>query len=109
MLFSPSWIHLSNIDKASLIAPSDSAAIIFNACVVAFTLLSLHTSSNLFIISSSGILLKSNLWHLDKIVAGNFCGSVVAKINFTCSGGSSNVFNNALNAPCDNMWTSSII
>ena len=38
-----------------------------------------------------------------KIVAGNFCGSVVAKINFTCSGGSSNVFNNALKAPVDSI------
>ena len=30
-------------------------------------------------------------------------------MNFTCSGGSSNVFNNALNAPVDNICTSSII
>ena len=55
------------------------------------------------------ILLKSNLWHLDNIVAGSFCGSVVASINLTCSGGSSNVFNRALNAPVDNICTSSII
>ena len=72
-------------------------------------LLSLHIIFNLFIISSSDNCLKSNLWHLERIVAGNFCGSVVAKINFTCSGGSSNVFNNALKAPVDSICTSSII
>ena len=59
--------------------------------------------------SSVEILLKSNLWHLERIVAGNFWGSVVAKINLTCSGGSSNVFKSALKAPVDNICTSSII
>ncbi len=49
--------------------------------------------------SSFEILLKSNLWHLESIVVGSFCGSVVASTNFTCSGGSSNVFKSALNAP----------
>ena len=53
--------------------------------------------------SSLAIFLKSKRWHLDKIVAGNFCGSVVAKINFTCAGGSSNVLSNALKAPVDNI------
>ena len=107
--FSPSWIHLSKIDNASLIAPSDKVATICNASFVISILLSLQTISNLLIISPLDIFLKSNLWHLDKIVAGNFCGSVVANINFTCSGGSSNVFNKALNAPVDNICTSSII
>src|SRR5699024_12439000 len=43
------------------------------------------------------------------IVSGILCGSVVAKINTTCSGGSSNVFNSALNAFTEIMCTSSII
>ena len=109
ILFSPSWIHLSKIESASLIAPSARTAIIFIASFVISIPLCSHTIFSLFIIFSFDILLKSNLWHLDKIVAGNFCGSVVAKINLTCSGGSSNVFNNALKAPVDNIWTSSII
>ena len=33
------------------------------------------------------------------IVAGTFCASVVAKMNFTCSGGSSSVLSRALKAP----------
>ena len=45
----------------------------------------------------------------NNIVAGNFCGSVVASINFTCSGGSSSVFNSALKAPVESICTSSMI
>ena len=41
---------------------------------------------------------KSNRWQRDKIVIGILLGSVVAKKNFTCSGGSSNVLSSALNA-----------
>ena len=43
------------------------------------------------------------------MVSGTFSISVVAKINFACSGGSSNVFNNALNAFLDSIWTSSMM
>src|SRR5699024_2168376 len=43
------------------------------------------------------------------IVSGILCGSDVAKINTTCSGGSSNDFNSALNAFTEIMCTSSII
>ena len=35
---------------------------------------------------------KSNRWHRERIVIGIFVGSVVQKMNFTCSGGSSRVF-----------------
>ena len=39
---------------------------------------------------------------------GDACAtSVVAKMNFTCSGGSSSVLSSALKAPCESMWTSS--
>ncbi|MFO0627573.1 MAG: hypothetical protein U0325_18340 [Polyangiales bacterium] len=37
------------------------------------------------------------------------CTSVVAKMNFTCGGGSSRVFSRALNAPTESMCTSSMI
>lgn len=55
------------------------------------------------------IRLKSNRCTLEIIVRGNLCGSVVAKIKMTCFGGSSSVFSSALNAPVDNICTSSII
>ena len=103
ILLSPSCKHLSKMLKASLIAPSERIAINFKASLVISILLSFATNSNLFIMSSLEIFLKSNLWHLDRIVAGNFCGSVVAKMNLTCSGGSSKVFNKALKAPVDNI------
>ena len=41
---------------------------------------------------------KSNRWQRERIVIGIFSGSVVQKMNFTCSGGSSSVFSKALNA-----------
>jgi hypothetical protein len=43
------------------------------------------------------------------IVSGTLCVSVVASINLTCFGGSSNIFNNALKAPLLSICTSSII
>ena len=55
------------------------------------------------------ILLNLKCWVLERIVAGNFKASVVAKINFTNPGGSSSVFNKALKAAVVNICTSSII
>ena len=40
-------------------------------------------------------------------MTGTLWTSVVAKMNFTCGGGSSSVFRNALNAAFESMWTSS--
>ncbi|MNT75726.1 hypothetical protein D3C72_2146460 [compost metagenome] len=45
----------------------------------------------------------------DSTVTGIFCGSVVARMNFTCSGGSSRVFSMELKAWLVSMCTSSII
>ena len=109
VIFPSSCMHLSNMLRASLIAPSANIAISFFASGVISILLCSHTKFNLFSMLSFDIFLKSNLWHLDNIVAGNFCGSVVAKINFTCAGGSSKVLSNALKAPVESIWTSSII
>ncbi|EKD67789.1 MAG: hypothetical protein ACD_48C00217G0001 [uncultured bacterium] len=47
--------------------------------------------------------------HRDLIVAGTFPTSVVAKINTACFGGSSRVFNSALNASVVSICTSSIM
>jgi len=65
--------------------------------------------SSLDVKSLASIFLKSYLWHLDIIVSGTLCVSVVAKINFTNSGGSSNIFKSALNAHLESICTSSII
>ena len=42
-----------------------------------------------------------------RIVGGTFCGSVVASTKTTWLGGSSSVFNSALAAAVESMWTSS--
>ena len=42
--------------------------------------------------------LRSNLWQREMMVGKILCGSVVAKINLTWAGGSSRIFNRALNA-----------
>ncbi len=52
---------------------------------------------------------RLNCRQRDNTVGGTFCGSVVASTNFRYSGGSSSVFNIALNAWFDSMCTSSIM
>ena len=52
---------------------------------------------------------KRNCWHLDLIVAGTFCSSVVAKMNMMYSGGSSIVFSRALKAEVESICTSSMM
>ena len=61
------------------------------------------------IITSGSIRRKSKRWQRDSTVTGTLRISVVAKMNLTCSGGSSSVFSSALNAPVDSMCTSSMI
>ena len=96
------------MDWASRIPPSAPFAI-----AVAATGSKLIPSSLAMWLSCSamtfvGILLRSNLWHLEIIVGNILVASVVAKINFTCSGGSSSVLRRALNAAFESMCTSSI-
>ena len=57
----------------------------------------------------SEIGLNSKRWQRDTIVGSTLWASVVAKKNFTCSGGSSKVFNKALKAAVESICTSSII
>ena len=52
---------------------------------------------------------KSKRWQRDRMVTGTFRISVVAKMNFTCGGGSSSVLSSALKALFDSMWTSSMM
>ncbi|MNV69105.1 hypothetical protein D3C71_1619960 [compost metagenome] len=58
---------------------------------------------------SAGICFKLNCRQRDSTVTGIFCGSVVARMNLTCGGGSSSVFNMALKAWPVSMCTSSIM
>ena len=53
--------------------------------------------------------MKSKRIQRDKMVAGIFCGSVVASMNSAWAGGSSSVFNTALKAEGESMCTSSMI
>ena len=48
-------------------------------------------------------------WQRDRIVAGTFCSSVVARMNIRCSGGSSKIFSRALKAAVESMCTSSMM
>ena len=58
----------------------------------------------------AGVMLRSvNCKQRDSTVTGTFCGSVVARMNFTYSGGSSRVFSMALKAVLESMCTSSIM
>ena len=88
---------------ASRMAPSDFCARKASAGSSYDSSCSLQIFSNLPIIPSCEILLKSYLWQRDKIVTGNLLGSVVAKIKITFSGGSSRVLSKALKAPVESM------
>jgi len=57
---------------------------------------------------SSRQSLQTELQAARQDVTGSFCGSVVASRNFTCGGGSSSVFSNALKEWFDSMCTSSM-
>ena len=46
---------------------------------------------------------RSKRWQRDRTVTGTLRISVVAKMNFTCGGGSSSVFSSALKALFDSM------
>lgn len=95
--------------RASRIHPRAAFAMISSASVSACIHSLLVTNSRHFIISFSVNFLKSNSSDLDRIVSGTFSISVVARMNFTCAGGSSRVFRSALNAPVESIWTSSMI
>ncbi len=52
---------------------------------------------------------KLNCWQRDLMVTGTLCSSVVARTKMVWAGGSSSVFNSALKAAMESMWTSSMI
>ena len=85
---------------ARAMAPSAAAsALMFSAA---------NTLANCASITSGSMFFKLNCKQRDKTVTGIFFASVVASRNFTCSGGSSSVFNKALKLWPVSMCTSSI-
>ena len=67
------------------------------------------TTSMRSTMASTEMRWKSKRWQRDRMVAGSFCGSVVARMNTAWAGGSSSVLSSALNAPVDSMCTSSMM
>ncbi len=95
--------HMSRIDNASRMPPSAARAIIISALSVACAFAPSTASRRRPAICRAGIRPKSKRWQRLRIVAGSFCGSVVARMNTTYSGGSSSVLSSALNAEVDSI------
>ena len=95
--------------SASRIPPRESFAISSmvpgSAVIFSASITKLRRSAIFF----SEIFWKSNRCARERIVSGTLSISVVAKINLTCSGGSSSVLRSALNALFPSICTSSII
>ena len=59
--------------------------------------------------TAESMRLRSKRWQRDSTVIGTLRISVVAKMNFTCGGGSSSVFSRPLKACVESMCTSSMM
>ncbi|KPJ57047.1 hypothetical protein AMJ49_02730 [Parcubacteria bacterium DG_74_2] len=88
----------SNILSASRIEPSEFKAINSRAGFSIFIFSFLRIKSIFLRISGTVNFLKSNLWHLERIVGIILWTWVVAKIKMIWEGGSSKVFKRALAA-----------
>ena len=97
------------MDSASRMAPSASRAISSAPSLVSSKPSCPAMYSTRLAISSGPMRVKSYRWQRDRMVAGTFWISVVAKMKITWAGGSSSVFSSALNAAVESMCTSSMI
>jgi hypothetical protein len=104
----PNAIAWSASDCASRIEPRAARAISFSAAGSATTCSVARIVCRWPTIVSIAIGRRLNCRQRDSTVAGTFCGSVVARMNFRYSGGSSSVFSIALKAVVESMCTSSI-
>ena len=105
----PPWLMAwSSSEVASRAEPSAARAISASASSGTAVPSAWAIPRSISIIRSGVIRLRSNLWQRLSTVTGTLRISVVAKMNFTCSGGSSRVFSSALNALVESMWTSSM-
>ena len=98
---------MSRMDSASRMPPSAARAMRSKAAGEASAPAPCAACASRPTIWRIGMREKSNRWQRERIVAGSFCGSVVARMNTTCVGGSSSVLSSALNAPAESMCTSS--
>ena len=101
--------QVSRIESASRMAPSARRPISSAAAGSRSIFSSPATYSSRPAISLAVIREKSYRWQRDRMVAGTFCTSVVARMKMTCSGGSSIVLSRALKAEVESMWTSSMM
>ena len=99
----------SSSDSASLSPPSAAAAISSLSPSSTVTPSRAARPCSRAAMASTPIGRNSMRWQRLRNVSGSLCSSVVQKMNFTPSGGSSSVLRNALNAGMDSMWTSSTI
>ena len=93
----------SRIERPSRTDPSAALATMCKASASASTPSLAQMSAKWLSSSSTGMRRKSKRWVRLSTVTGSFSTSVVAKRNFTCAGGSSSVFSNALKALRDSM------
>ena len=100
-----SW---SSIDCASRMPPSAPLAMDQAAVSSRVTFSAWAICCNCRAMVSAGIGRRSKRWHREMMVGRILLGSVVAKMNFTCAGGSSRVFRRALKAAVESMCTSSM-
>ena len=99
----------SSNDNPSRTDPSAARAIRSSALGATATPSCAAMRPNMPVISATDTRRRSNRWQRDSTVTGTLRISVVAKMNFTCGGGSSSVFSSALKALRDSMWTSSMM
>ena len=96
-------INWSSVDCASRIPPSAPRAMACRAASSSSTCSWRAILPRCSTISGVGIRRRSNRWQRLRMVGRTFSGSVVAKMNFTCGGGSSSVLSKALKAAVESM------
>ena len=101
-------IAWSSIDSPSRTEPSAARAIRSKAAGSMVTPSLAAMRAKCWCSSATRTRRRSKRWQRDRTVIGTFRNSVVANTNFTCGGGSSKVFNSALKALRDSIWTSSM-
>src|SRR3989339_468352 len=102
-------ITWSSMLNESLSEPFEIWAISWSALLSMSNFSSFESFSRCVEISTAESGLNLNLWQRESIVNGIFCGSVVASMKITCSGGSSSVLRSALKAASVIWWASSIM
>ncbi len=106
----PPWaIAWSSIERPSRTEPSAARASRVSASgeISTFSVCAILPKCSVRV--SCGTRFRSKRWQRDSTVTGTLRISVVANRNFTCGGGSSSVFSNALKAFSDSMCTSSMM